>query len=509
MSETSNFIEFDHYFRNLWLDSKPLVKLFRTEAAGYIYDTGTNRILFCSDLEFNLLNNLFKYDIEEALNITSASCSPNEFLETFYKIKNEIEEKNILKTKRSIRFGGRHFNGLEESIRNALGMIQLEITERCNLRCGYCCYNPHFKEKRNHGTRDMSLDIALKAIDHLAESSRFKEDVAVTFYGGEPLLRFPFIKSCVKYARNRLKKKNLSFSITTNATLITSHITKFFSDEAFGVHVSIDGPQDIHDEYRKDIKGLGSFQRTILGLKDLYDAYSDKNYLISLSMVYAPPYSMEKIMRIAELWNYYPWLQSKTALNISYAQGFHMPQLDEGKKIDISLLEWAINNYIDNYRNGFQPHPIAANVVEKELARIVKRPIYAMPLGNYYLNGCCVPGARKQYISVDGTILMCERIGMAPSLGNVEAGINIERINDLYVNEYEKKCLASCSECWALQLCSICYVQAFSGDQIDIEKKNRNCFLMRKRILEFLILFCRLLEINKTGLDFLSDWIIR
>jgi len=64
--------EFSRYFKDLWLDSKPLMKLFQTENRGYIYDTGTNRIFACSDLEFVLLNNLISMDIGEALDKTES-----------------------------------------------------------------------------------------------------------------------------------------------------------------------------------------------------------------------------------------------------------------------------------------------------------------------------------------------------------------------------------------------------------------------------------------------------
>jgi hypothetical protein len=46
--------EIQKYFHNLWPDGKPLFKLFRTEQTGYLYDTGTNKIFGCRNLELNL-----------------------------------------------------------------------------------------------------------------------------------------------------------------------------------------------------------------------------------------------------------------------------------------------------------------------------------------------------------------------------------------------------------------------------------------------------------------------
>lgn len=283
--------EFAHFLTDLWSDGKPLAMLFRTENRGYIYDTGTNRILACDDLEFSILRDIMTMGIEEGLHKILLSLPPNNIIPALKSIRDAIDGKNILKTKRATQFGlSSHYRNLEELVTNSLGLVLLEITERCNLRCGYCIYNPRFTQKRDHGTRDMSQGTAFQAINYLARNSQGKKDVAITFYGGEPLLRFPFIRSCVDYARKVLLKKDLSFSLTTNGTLLTLEMADFFAAEGFGVHVSLDGPQDIQDRYRRDFKGNGSFHKTIAGLRTLYEAYGDQKEKLSLSMVYAPPF---------------------------------------------------------------------------------------------------------------------------------------------------------------------------------------------------------------------------
>ncbi len=496
------------YFRDLWPDGKPLVKLLRTGSTGYLYDTGTNKVFGCKDLEFNLLNNLLNMEIDEAIDKTASFYAPEEFTQAVERMQTIIDNHNILKTKRTIRFGGAHFDNLRECIQTGLGMIQLEVTERCNLRCAYCVYGAHYKEKRNHGAKDMSHTTALKAIDHLNKSSCTKESVAVTFYGGEPLLCFPLIKSCVQYARSVIKGRSLSFSITTNATLMTPSIAEFFFDEGFGVLVSLDGPQDIHDAYRKNIHGEGTFERTISGLKMLYDAFGEERDRISISMVYAPPYSKEKIDRIAALWDIYPWLSGKRPPTVSYPLGFPAPSKSDQSigSSDFSLFDWASEYYIEAHKKGFSPHPIAVSIIEKELARLMQRKTYAAPRKIFALNGCCVPGLRKQFVCADGTIMICERVGRAPSIGNVESGIDIETVEREYVTNYVKNSHHLCSGCWAIQLCSLCYMQTFRNGQIDMENKNINCSVARMGLEKFLTLFCRMLEINGSSLDYLKEY---
>ena len=505
----NTLIEFHRYFTNLWSDSKPLAKLFRTEKRGYLYDTGTNRIYACRDLEFNLLHNLMTRDVGNALDKMRSLYQQDEFLQALNGIQNVIETKNILKTKAPTQFGlSSHYKNLEEMIQNSLGMVQLEITERCNLRCAYCIYNSHFTQKRNHGIHDMSLDTACRAIDHLARSSRHKENIAVTFYGGEPLLRFPFIQSCVQYAHKVLTRKFLHFSLTTNATLLTPKMAKYFAQEKFGVHVSLDGPEDINDDYRRNARGDGSFQRTISGLKMLYDAYDDQKHNITLSMVYTPPFSDERVSRVAQLWDEFSWLPWDMGLSISYAHGFH-PYSKESQyhtKLDFSLFQWARKKFIEGYKAGIKAHPIALSFIEKGLAQLFQRQITTAPRNKYHLNGCCLPGVRKLYVSVEGTLSLCERMGMAPEIGNILTGIDTKYVYDIYVKEFDRESLPFCSECWALQLCNICYAHAYSNGKLDMRMKNKNCMACQQMTLEFLKLYCSLLEINESGLDYLLDF---
>jgi uncharacterized protein len=305
-----------------------------------------------------------------------------------------------------------------------------------------------------------------------------------------------------------MKGRNPSFTITTNATLLTPAIAKFLLDEGFGVLVSIDGPQDIHDAFRKDLHGIGSFERTLSGLRTLYEVFGENKKRLSTSMVYAPPYSREKIDRIASLWDLYPWLSRDMVPMISYPLGYPMPSQDDGStgSSDFSLFDWASENYLQAYAKGTSPHPIAVSIIEKELARLVKRNTYAVPCNILALNGCCVPGVRKQFVRTDGSIMLCERIGKAPSIGSVESGIDIESVEREYVTNYAESSRPICSDCWAVHLCKLCYMQTYFDGRIDLNNKNISCSISRIGLEKILTLFCRLLEMNESGLDHLKSY---
>jgi len=389
-------------------------------------------------------------------------------------------------------------------------MIQLEVTEKCNLRCRYCVYDPKEKGKRNHRNRDMSLDIAFKAIDLLERNSKYKDEVAVTFYGGESLLRFPFIKSCIEYSKRKLKgKKRIGFSITTNGTLITKKMADYFAGEGVSLNVSIDGPKDIHDSHRKDILGKGSFEKAIAGLKLLLNSYGKNSEKISLSMVYTPSFSTKRIQRVLDLWNEYKWIPLQIPVNITYPlsspegeKSFYKQKID----IDSSLWDFMRNKFVKDYKNKEKSFPMASHIIERDLASLFKRPIYSKPKNKYHLNGCCIPGSRKLFVEVNGTLRLCERIWDAPALGDVIKGIDIDLVRKIYVNEYAEKSLPMCAECWALNHCKICYIHAFKNGRFDSYMKEMNCRMTRIGIEENLKLYCQLLEIDENGLDYLSDY---
>jgi len=502
-----------NFFGNLWRDFKPIVKLFRTRAKGYLYDTGTNKIVACSESEYDFIYRLLSMDLSEAFRSMTDKYSWQEMVSVAKNIKKAIKKENILLTRRATQFGrSSHFGrDLVDLIEKFLGMIQLDITERCNLRCEYCIYSPRVKSKRNHGNINMSRRIAYRGIDYLAEHSSARDEVSISFYGGEPLLSFNTIRACVEYAKNRIIDKKLGFSLTTNGLLITYEMARYFYHNNFGIVVSIDGPENIHDYYRKDRAGNGSYRRAIRGLKILIDVFRKDLKRISLSMVYAPPYSEQKMDLIADLWKDIPELYNDVYVLITYPHQDSIPinKADIEDRLDLSLESWTkarfINNYLDGNNNILDP--ISRSLFERRLALLMKRPTYDMPTDTYLLNGCCIPAERKLFVTASGQYHLCERISdYAPSIGDVYSGININRIKDIFIDQYSTRSISMCADCWLIQLCPVCYASAFENKEFDIEIKKRACRLARYSKEADLVLYCELMEINNKGLDYLSQW---
>jgi uncharacterized protein len=135
-----------------------------------------------------------------------------------------------------------------------ISRLELIITESCNLNCQYC-----FVNKKNK--RSMPLGVAKTAINFLLFYSDAIKDLNITIFGGEPLLEIESIYGILDYCRMLEKKvpsKKISFSVTTNGTLITEEILKKI-DGRFLLLLSIDGNEKTHNKYRKYRNGNGSF----------------------------------------------------------------------------------------------------------------------------------------------------------------------------------------------------------------------------------------------------------
>lgn len=146
--------------------------------------------------------------------------------------------------------------------------LVLTLTTGCNLGCTYC-YREDLTTPRDAAV--MEETTARSAIDLLLKESTGRERVNLVFFGGEPLTRFPTIRALVAYAEERAGKagKQVGFSLTTNASLLTDEMIAFFQDHQFGISVSMDGDQAIHDRYRISIGGKGTYKQVAKNVKRL------------------------------------------------------------------------------------------------------------------------------------------------------------------------------------------------------------------------------------------------
>jgi len=153
----------------------------------------------------------------------------------------------------------------------------------CNLDCEYCFFLS--KEMLYPGSRFRMADDLLETyLRQLLEAHAHSPEVTVAWQGGEPtIMGLDFFRRSVEVAeRYRLPHQRLVYTIQTNATLVDEEWAAFFQEHGFLVGVSIDGPREIHDRYRVDKGGKGSFDRVMAGLAHLRDRGVDWNALTTV-----------------------------------------------------------------------------------------------------------------------------------------------------------------------------------------------------------------------------------
>ena len=147
--------------------------------------------------------------------------------------------------------------------------IVLKTVERCNLNCSYCYFFNGLDQtylKRPKFITRYTVDALANFIDTGVKSLDI-QDVHIVLHGGEPLMQ---PKEDFIYLVEKLKNTilvDLSFSLQTNATLVSNKWVDLLNKYQIGVGVSIDGPQEYHDKYRIDHQKNGSHERVINGIK--------------------------------------------------------------------------------------------------------------------------------------------------------------------------------------------------------------------------------------------------
>ena len=152
----------------------------------------------------------------------------------------------------------------------------------CNLDCEYCFFLS--KEMLYPGDRFRMADELLETYLRQLLESHLTPEVTVAWQGGEPtMMGLDFFRRSVELV-DELKQphQRVEYTIQTNGVLIDEDWAAFFKEHDVLVGLSVDGPREIHDRYRVDKRGLGSFDRVMAGYEHLKAAEVDVNVLCTV-----------------------------------------------------------------------------------------------------------------------------------------------------------------------------------------------------------------------------------
>lgn len=179
--------------------------------------------------------------------------------------------------------------------------ITFQVTSGCNLRCSYC-YEHH--KGQQHMSLDTAKDICnliLDMFEHPDRDSDFINEnskaVVLTFIGGEPLLEAALIEKICDYWFDEVYRRRLPLAPFTRISFATNGLLWFTPDaqhlirkyhSQMSVTVSIDGVQELHDRFRVDENGKGSFSAAFRAFQDgkQYGWYHSKMTFVPGSFKY-------------------------------------------------------------------------------------------------------------------------------------------------------------------------------------------------------------------------------
>lgn len=195
--------------------------LFSTKRNNYYYDTGTGKVIVLDDDTSYIFRVLFDPTLSaETFLISLTKVDPN----AVKNLLQTIDAERLFQRPPLLSMGKEIAAGVTDT-EQKVEQIILEVTEQCNFRCKYCVYSEDFSGNRDFGNRRMPTEIAFKAIDWALENSGAK--LAITFYGGEPLLNFKLMKAVIERSQAKRGNKEIVYACDLNSTSLSRNLVLY------------------------------------------------------------------------------------------------------------------------------------------------------------------------------------------------------------------------------------------------------------------------------------------
>ena len=349
---------------------------------------------------------------------------------------------------------------------NVIKALCLHIAHTCNLNCSYCFAS----QGKYHGDRAlMTFEVGKQAFDFLIANSGTRKNLEVDFFGGEPLMNFEVVKQLVAYARSieKEKGKNFRFTLTTNGVLLDDDVTDFLNREMNNVVLSLDGRKEVHDHFRRDYAGNGSYDRIVPNFQRFVEKRGGKGYYVRGTYTHENTDFTNDILHMADL-------------------GFR----------ELSM-EPVVCPPGDPYALTEDDLPVLMEQYEKLSLEMLRREKKGEGFTFYHYrldlkNGPCIYkritgcGSGTEYMAVTpwGELFPCHQFVGDPkySLGNIWDGVTNKAVQDEFrhCNAYARK---ECKDCWARLYCSGgCAANAYHATGSISGVYEYGCELFKKRI---------------------------
>ncbi len=353
--------------------------------------------------------------------------------------------------------------------RKTAGVVKalcLHIAHTCNLNCSYCFAS---QGKYNGERAVMSFEVGKQALDFLVANSGIRRNLEVDFFGGEPLMNFQVVKDLVAYARSIEKEhnKNFRFTLTTNGMLADDDVIEFANRECHNVVLSLDGRKEIHDRYRVDYAGKGSWERIVPKFQKFVEARGGKGYYMRGTFTHANPDFLNDIQQMLDL-----GFTELSMEPVVCAPGDPSELTEDDKIIVMDQYEKLAELMLQRDKEG-RPFTFYHYMIDLKGGPCIYKRI----------SGC---GSGTEYMAVTpwGDLYPCHQFVGDDKflLGNIWDGVSNTAIQDEFMscNVYSRP---ECHDCWAKLYCSGgCAANAYHSTGSVKGVYQYGCDLFRKRM---------------------------
>ncbi len=333
-----------------------------------------------------------------------------------------------------------HYQQSADHLKKDPGLVKalcLHVAHACNLTCSYCFAGQgHYQGE----AALMPFEVGKKALDYLVHHSGSRKHLEVDFFGGEPLLNWDVVKALVAYGRSLEQEtgKIFRFTLTTNGVLLDDEVTDFCNREMHNVVLSLDGRREVHDFYRKDHRGEGSYDVVVPRFQRFVKKRGNKEYYIRGTYTRRNTDFLQDILHMADL-----GFDKLSMEPVVAAPGSPEALRDEDIPVLFEQYEKLAMEMLAREKEGkgFQFYHYMLDLAHGPC--VYKR-----------LSGC---GSGTEYLAVTpaGDLYPCHQFvgDDAFKLGNLDEGITQHALQSAFQqnNVYQHE---ACRDCWAMLYCA-------------------------------------------------------
>lgn len=324
--------------------------------------------------------------------------------------------------------------------------IQLLMAEGCNLGCRYCY---QWRNGTNQKHTLMPWSIAKTSIDHLIWRSGERNELQVTFFGGEPLLNYPMIQRVVEYCKTieKYTTKKFKFELITNGTLLSRDVVDFLVEHQFLLFISLDGWREMHEYNRPSMDGGTSYDTIVENALYANEQYTKhKLPLIKIRANLTNKY--HDTNKVAKLFESLGFKLIGVGAIEPLPHGDPSPAALTEDQMDKLTEQSAdeIVTYIDKLKNQESLTPFEMKSVRSSLSPLAKSTSPGITCG------VC---RNTTVVDNRGNMYPCHRYGEMQEyvIGNISTGLNRNLVMDYY-KKINQHATTDCQNCWIRDFCS-------------------------------------------------------